>query len=195
VGGCPPLLGTRRTDSIFAEAPCGQFGLAERVIEAVKTLRPMHVFLLARWSLYMSSKIEVQDGRANAKNILSQPLDRTLDALSELSPVTLFRTAPVIRDDPSRALLRHTPVNVPTADYRRHESLANAAIDAAVRDRANVSTFDPGNLLCTQTCGVQLAGKVLYANATHLSAQGAMLARDEIDDFFRQEVLARTPSQ
>jgi peptidoglycan/LPS O-acetylase OafA/YrhL len=189
IGGCPPLLATRRIDAIFADAPCGEFGLGERLIQAVKLLKPAHVFLLARWSLYTPSKIAVASASNVDANILRVPLARTLDALSRTLPVTIFRTAPVIRDEPARALLRHTAVSVPITDYRKHESRANATIDAISSSRANVTIFDPSHLLCTQTCTLRLGDTVLYANATHLSAQGAMLAADEIDDFFPDTML------
>jgi hypothetical protein len=179
VGGCAPLIGTRRSDPIFADAPCGQFGLPERILHATRALKPVHIFVLARWSLYSSSKIAAQDGD-RSPGLLARQLRRTLDALPGDTPVTIFRTAPVIRQDPSRALLRHTAVAIPMQEYIRREKKADAAIDAAMAGRPNVSAFDPKTLFCAEQCDITRNGTVLYANATHLSAQGAMLAADEV---------------
>jgi hypothetical protein len=188
VGGCAPLVGTRRIDPIFANAPCSQFGFAERVLDAIRLLKPSHIFLLARWSLYTPSKIAARDDGA-PRGLLARQLGRTLDALPHDVPVTIFRTAPVIRNEPARALLRHTSVVIPRREYVRREAAADAAIDDAVKGRPNVSAFDPKALFCPHDCDVTLNGTVLFANATHLSAQGALLAVDAISRLMPQQTI------
>jgi peptidoglycan/LPS O-acetylase OafA/YrhL len=181
VGGCPPLVQTRRRDAVFAQAPCATFGQAERIVRVIATLKPSHIFLLARWSLYTPLKVATPDGAPQSqKDILHAQLARTLAALPRGTPVTVFRTAPVLRNDPSRALLRHTNVETVTSDYVHSEANANRAIDAVAALNPAVSVFDPRLILCSQRCGAIHGKTVVYANATHLSAQGAMLATEEI---------------
>ena len=185
VGGCPPLVGTRRIDAIFASAPCASFGQGEQVIKAIKSLSPTQIFLAARWSLYTPSKVaavgtEVVDAGSSSTRVLEPQLKKTLLALPPDIPITIFRTAPVLEGEPQRALLRHARIETSSESYRRQESEANRAIDAAVASRSNVRVFDPGDLLCEKLCNVVQNGTVLYSNATHLSAQGALLAFDAL---------------
>jgi len=189
MGGCPPLVETRRIDAVFASAPCASFGQAEKVVKLIATLRPERIFILGRWSLYKPTKVAAQHpqpatGARSNGDIVESQLTKTLAALPADVPITVFRTAPVLKGDPERGLLRHTKIETTGAEYQRAEASANRALDAAVATRNNASLFDPATILCSKVCSPVVNGTVVYANETHLSAQGALLALDAVSNAY-----------
>lgn len=189
IGGCPPLVETRRIDPAFASAPCAVFGQAERMIDIIRSVRPTRIFMIARWNLYTSGKVAVahpddHEGSAVRSNLVETQLRKTLQALPLDIPVTVFRTAPVLNVDPERALLRHVKAEMPVQEYLRQNAVFNQSIDAAVAVRQNAGVFDPAPTLCAQSCTEVAHGTVMYANATHLSARGALTAFDALSSAY-----------
>ena len=198
IGGCPPLVETRRIDPGFASAPCAVFGQAERMIDILKSVKPTHIFVIARWNLYTPVKVavahpDVRERNAAKSDLVETQLGKTLQALPPGVPVTVFRTAPVLNVDPERALLRHVKAEMSAQEYAQQNAAFNQAIDAAVATRQNVSVFDPAPVLCAPSCVEVAKGTVLYANATHLSARGALTEIDAISSAYFTPVLA-TPA-
>lgn len=196
VGGCPPLIGTRRIHSAWSGRECASFGQGERVLQAIRSLRPSRIFLVARWSLYTPTKIEAEPGAVKethgSHNVLASRLLATVRALPSQTPITIFRTAPVLRNEPERALLHGTHVERLAKDYHAGEADADRAIDSAAQARSDVSVFDPAPLFCNRTCPLVENGRVLYSDTNHLSAQGALLAYDELEhSYFRTMLVLR----
>jgi peptidoglycan/LPS O-acetylase OafA/YrhL len=190
VEGCPPLAGVRRSDGHGAQH-CNVFGIAEQIIESIHRLRPQHVFLVARWSMYQQGWLVNQrlqkathfltaeeNGKADAETsraALTTQLDKTLRLL-EGYPTTIVKTVPILSLPPRIGLLRDSEHFEPTlAQHKAFEAFGDALIDQAVRTHRQVDAMDPSRFLCEEKCRSVLDGKLLYSDDNHLTAQGTLL--------------------
>jgi peptidoglycan/LPS O-acetylase OafA/YrhL len=196
--GCPPLVGVRRSD-VHGARHCGSFDAAEQILESIRQLRPQHVFLVARWSMYqhgwrVNQRLQKathfltveRDGVADietSRRALTTQLDKTLQLL-EGSPVTIIRTVPVLGLSARTGLLRAPEDFEPTlVQHKAYEALGDELIDRAVRTRRQVDAIDPSQRLCEVKCRAVVDGRLVYSDDNHLTAQGALL--------FKQDILSR----
>ncbi len=185
IGGCPPLVETRRKDVAGESLPCASFGAAEHVMAAIADLKPKHIFLIGFWSLYTSGKIEAQHAEQSpgadlTANVLATQLGKTLRRLPSGTPVTIFRSAPMLLAEPERGMLRGVRIEPTAEENRQREAFANLAVDAASTGMANATIFDPSPLLCRDKCQAVVDGSLIYINWGHLAAQGALLYYDTL---------------
>jgi len=191
-GGCPPIVELRRTDSVArAIGLCSHFGTAESVLEAIRVIRPQHVFVIGNWGLYThSSTIEISGESANVPRAahvegLRERLVRTLLLVSATSPTTVFRSMPGLVNDVERALPRGFPLEPTLERHRAYEAGLDPAIDAAVARTKNLSVFDPAAITCTQSCKAVMQNTVLYRDNNHISRAGSLLFKDVLlKDYF-----------
>jgi peptidoglycan/LPS O-acetylase OafA/YrhL len=183
VGGCPPLLGVRRADADSSLTSCGTFGLGEQVLAGILAAAPRQLYVIGYWGLYTPPGAIAAQQPTSAKpgpEIFAERLGATLRAFPPPLPITIFRTQPVMRDTIERGLLRKARIEPTAKEKDAEEGAANAAIDAASATRPGVTVFDPTARTCAATCGVLLDGELLYFDKGHVSAQGALLFREQI---------------
>jgi peptidoglycan/LPS O-acetylase OafA/YrhL len=192
--GCPPLIGIRRTDAQGITSSCADQRVGQDVVDAIRALKPKHIFLISRWGLYADGwRVQGELQRAthfitthpnatadidSSRAALRSQLGETLKALTEYAPVTIFRSTPTLKVDIENGLLRGIPLELPRADYLRSESRPNEAIDAARAQTTGIEVFDPSTLICRETCKVVLDEQVMYSDDNHITAQGALLFKD-----------------
>jgi hypothetical protein len=181
-GGCPPLVGIRRTDTAGRSVGrCSTFGAAESVVAAIKVIRPKRIFMIARWMGYSDLPFLETAEQSNMKDpqvrhaTLQSHLIATLRQLTTAAPVTIFRSVPILHTSAPTGLLRDQPLAPSMAEHREYESSFDRIINAALADVPSVTTFDPAALLCKRTCAVILDGKLLYSDDNHITPQGTLL--------------------
>jgi len=185
IGGCPPMVDTRRIDVAGESLPCAEFGTAEHVMSAIASLKPEHVFLIGFWSLYTQAKVASSDTGASSQggvkpSVLQSQLGKTLRGLPAGTPITVFRSAPMLLAEPERGMLRGVRIEPTAEENAQREASANRAVDAAINGMTNVTIFDPSPLLCRQSCQAVVDGNLIYINWGHLAAQGALLYYDTL---------------
>lgn len=190
-GGCPPIVEVRRTDSVArARGICSSFGTAESVLAALKVIRPEHIFVIGHWGLYThSSTLEVLGEPAKLSPAIQQTalqsrLVRTLLSASATSSVTVFRSMPVLINDPERALGRGFPLEPTLQEHRTYEAGLDRAIDEAVARGSNIRVFDPATSTCKQSCSATMQNTLLYSDYNHISRAGSLLFKDAVLDQF-----------
>jgi peptidoglycan/LPS O-acetylase OafA/YrhL len=199
--GCPPLIGVRRSDPGSEVDDCASVDRTDQVAAAIRAIGPSHIFLIGRWSLYTrgwmfegqlqpATHFITTDPRSPADEVSSESaiesqLLKTLEALPVGTPVTVFKTMPVLYTYVERGLLRRLPLEPTASDRARIESVSNHAIDVARSRLPNLTVFDPAAGTCQDTCRAVLNGIVLYTDDNHISAQGALTFKNSLQqDYF-----------
>lgn len=197
--GCAPLLDAVRTDGQAHSQNCSA-ERAKAIVATVQNLKPKHVFLVARWSLYANGWY-VGGNLQPATHFLStdpnQPADlelsrktiatklpETIYAMAQAAPVTIMRTLPVLKADVEAVYLeRTTPTTL--VEHRAWESFTDQVIDSTIRNAPAslkpITTLDPAELLCSaDPCAITVNNTVMYRDDNHISAQGSLLFENEI---------------
>jgi hypothetical protein len=193
--GCAPLPHVRQT-SLMASSACRDFGLAEDVMRAIATLRPLHVFVVARWSLYahgwysgghlqprthfLTQRDSDDADEASSFDAMRTQFPLMCDALSKLAPVTFVKTVPAAAAEPSREIGKPPSRAFSPAALRAAEALGDQLIDAAATRHANVTAIDATPRLCQPTCQAARDGMLVYRDENHLTAQATLLFADAI---------------
>jgi hypothetical protein len=202
---CPPLVGVHRSDPAAESAGCGSVDIGDQFATAIKAIGPSRIFLIARWSIYTrgwtfegqlqpithfitTDPLSAADEASSALAMQSQLL-KTLEALPDGTPVTVFKTMPVLYSYVDRGLLRQLPLDPTAHEHEELESVPNLAIDTASSTLPNVTVFDPGALSCQYRCSSVLDGTLLYSDDNHVSAQGALMFKNSLQqDYFAVSV-------
>jgi peptidoglycan/LPS O-acetylase OafA/YrhL len=200
--GCAPILNTRRTDGVLFGKDCANFELPNSILNAIQSLQPKHIFLVARWSIYVHGLpedrvleqgtpflIDTLEGTATAetsKKALEKQLPETIKALSIISPLTIIRTVPTLKTSVDVGFIRARDRFEPTLQsHRRFEEVPDLLIDRATKDAnsagGKVTVLDPAELLCNpEKCHAMLNFNVVYSDDSHLTAQGSLMFREMI---------------
>jgi hypothetical protein len=179
-------LAARRLGSEGAITSCFEYGLGPKILAAVRALRPRHIFWIGYWSLYtIDGTMATPEDPNGGANALGAQLRQTFAALPEV-PVTLFRTSPLLLNDQARGLLRDVRISPTIAEHRAREAGADAAINSLQNLDGRLAIFDPAELACNATCGVVQEGTLMFFDAGHVSAQGALRYQSRLaEDFTR----------
>lgn len=188
--GCPPIVGIRRTDGQINSQNCSLFGVGEDIVSAIQAIKPKHIFMVARWSLYAhgwliegnlqpATHFITTDPGAPANidsswRALESQLFTTLQLLTKDFPVTVFRTIPILKTHVEKGLIRNLPLEPTIAEHKIFETTPDQVIDKSLNYLGNLDVFDPASLLCDQTCRAVINGTVYYADDNHVTAQGAL---------------------
>lgn len=186
IGGCPPLLTARRAGSEGAVTSCYDFGLGRKFVAAIGSLQPRHVYWIGYWSLYApEGTIATPEDANGGVDALGQQLQQTLAALPQV-PVTLFRTSPLLLNNQARGLLRGVKIAPTVAEHRAREAGADQAIGGLSAADGRLVVFDPAVLACREVCGAVQDGTLMFFDAGHVSAQGALRYESQLSaDFTR----------
>ncbi|MBO9557379.1 MAG: acyltransferase [Caulobacter sp.] len=207
-GGCPPLVGVRVRMYGRMDRGCAAF--ADRVLAgAVADRRLKLVVLAARWPLYRdappfydvnSPRVSVDAlDRLGMRPALSASLTATLDVIARRRPdlrVVVVGPVPELTLAPPECLSQQRRLGgrpevcarVGAGPPLARATPAEAAIRAAVEDRAGVAAVFPSETLCGDGgCAGMMDGRPIYFDDDHLSASGARrLVPAWLDDGWRR---------
>lgn len=198
--GCAPMLDAVRTDGQAHSQNCMTSDRAKAIVDSVQNLKPKHVFLVARWSLYangwyVGGKLQAathflstspnEPGNLElSRKTIAAKLPETLYALAQAAPVTFIKTLPILRADVEAIFLeRTTPTTI--AEHRETESFTDQVLESAMRDAPAslhpITVLDPAQLLCaTDPCAFAINNTVMYKDDNHITPQGSLLFENEI---------------
>ncbi|MCK2088235.1 acyltransferase [Thauera aromatica] len=174
---CPPLLGTLE----FKRSKTSCTGFNRAVLEYIDREPSLRqVFLVARWSYYLSIAQSDADRRRFADAL--EALVERLRARG-IRVVVVEQVPEMSGDIPSlaaRAAWFGWPPadDLPAAEYRRQQGALRAilGIAEATVEPSGFELLDPGHAFCDDDrCRALRAGKPLYRDAHHLSQEGASL--------------------
>jgi hypothetical protein len=193
---CPPMLGVHRTGASIASAWCNDATLQSQVMDAIRRARPDATFLIARWNLYYAGYVRdgvlversfVTDGpgaanRESAQAAFQARLPETIEALSAIGRVVVFKETPVLRVSIDLGLAHRPNSFEPTVEeHARLTAGVNLIIDAAALRIRGASSFDPAARLCDASrCSAFLDGMPAYSDDAHLTPAATLRYLPEV---------------
>ena len=198
--GCAPMLDAVRTDGQAHSQNCMTSDRARAIVDSVQKLKPKHVFLVARWSLYangwyvggklqeathfLSTSPNEPGTLELSRTTIAAKLPETIYALAQAAPVTFIKTLPVLKADVEAIFLERTTPTTP-AEHRETESFTDQVLSSAMRDAPAslhpITVLDPAQLLCaTDPCAIAINNTVMYKDDNHITPQGSLLFENEI---------------
>lgn len=198
--GCAPLLDVVRTDGQAHSQNCMTPERAKAIIATVHNLKPKHVFLVSRWSLYangwsvggvlqpathfLTTNPSQPADINSSRKVITEKFPETVYALAETSPVTIIKTIPILKADVEAIFLeRTTPTTV--SEHRAWESFTDNVIETTIKNASPslkpITILDPAELFCsTDPCAIAINNTVMYKDDNHISVQGSLLFENEI---------------
>jgi hypothetical protein len=203
--GCPPMIEVRRSDIAGNFHNCEDISQGAAVLAAIRKLKPSHVVMISRWSLYTHGMRNYDgalksdshfittssDGDATAQTgeaAYNKEFLPTVAALSSIANVLIIKNFPDLLNNVQTALaVRSSWYHSdnfrrlePTLE--RHLQLSEVPfhlIDEAAK-LPNVKVFDPAPYLCAETCKSIRDNVIMYWDDDHPSPEGAMHFKAEI---------------
>ena len=190
VSGCPPLLGVHGP----YHDGCDPAAAAAR-LDYLRGLQPSHVVLTARWGAYVGEPaagdqspphfVSLAPGvpatLGTSVEAVSRQLPETLRAVSAIAPTVVLAAAPDLLHAPFRAVPRGVELRPPLARHRTAQQVVAAAFAGAAAAGLPVTVLDPAELLCADgRCAAVVGATLVYQDDNHVTAQGALLFRDEL---------------
>jgi hypothetical protein len=191
---CPALFGVRKTSYQLPESRfyCN-FETKEKIGKFIEKINPDTIFLLTSWNAYSphSNREFITSeyfGEANATsttNALKITVPDTLERLSKISRVVLFKPWPVLPEQPYYEVVR-LPFIRPkkeqiTANYQDFQLDSHLINSIFEKMNFKVEFYDPSRLICDNLyCRSYLNNTRIYTDAYHLSPAGALLFKSDI---------------
>ena len=200
VSGCPPVVGVR---SPFHDG-CG-FAETTAIADYVRELGPSHIVLTARWAAYSSPQRAhdespphfvtlASDGTAtleSSRQALTRRLPETLRELTAIAPVIVIAAPADLVYSPFRALPRGLDYRPYSVEHLEAQAFTSSLLAEVERTGLPMVVIDPAARLCADVrCEGVLDGTLVYQDDNHVTAQGALLFREEL-----AAALARGPSR
>lgn len=203
--GFPPLLDVVRTDIEAKAHNCMDPERAKAIVESIQQLKPSHVFLIARWSLYangwykggkllpathfLSTNPDTPADLATSRQALATKLPETVYALAQASPVTIVKTLPVLKSDIDAIFLGRA-IATSVEEHLTAEQFSNHLIEGLVKNSdpslRPITVMDPASLMCAEdTCAAIIGRTVMYNDDNHITSQGAMLYEDTLASYLK----------
>jgi peptidoglycan/LPS O-acetylase OafA/YrhL len=198
--GCAPLLDAVRTDGQAHSQSCMTSERARAIVTSVQNLKPKHVFVVARWSLYangwyiggklqpathfLSTDSNQPSDLELSRKTIEAKLPETMYAMAQAAPVTVVKTMPVLKADVEAVFLnRTTPTTI--SEYREMESFPDKVLETTIRNAPSglkpITVMDPAKLLCSsEQCAIAINNTVMYKDDNHITPQGSLLFENEI---------------
>jgi peptidoglycan/LPS O-acetylase OafA/YrhL len=190
MSGCPPLLGVRGPlhEGCDLEDDSWKVGFIEE-------LQPTQIIVSARWAAYVNEILSLgrvdthfvtqeadgQPDRETSRQAVAQTLAPTLDWLLGLAPVVVIESPPDLLAEVKRALPLNQEYRPTLAAHQENQQLISRLFAETQPGRPQLAFLDPAEKLCaTGRCVAILDEKVVYLDDHHVTAQGALLFRDEL---------------
>jgi peptidoglycan/LPS O-acetylase OafA/YrhL len=189
---CPPIVGARKTAFGYAASKeyCADGQLQQTVLGAIAKIRPDSIVLMSAWSAY-GSKEFVTDrpnelaSLATTERVLQVNLPQTIDQLSQIADTLIFKSWPVLPRNPNVRVIpflyRNThQVTLDQTAFDFSASRINTVFSHIRSPR--VTFYDPAPRVCDgMLCHAEREGVHLYTDTYHLSPQGALWFKPDIE--------------
>lgn len=205
---CPPLLGVRKTYFPLPESKqfCGETTLGAHVIESIKNIKPAITFFIGSWNAlspqpkdlptkttltreFITESAGGEADQETTSKALKDQLPHTILELEKVSKVVIFRSWPTLNTTPNYNIKRisllqkqtHERSTISYSDHVKESKFINEIFDSI--PVKNSVFFDPAKSICRDVCDSIVDGRKVYADAYHISAQGSLLLKEELQQF------------
>jgi len=205
---CPPILNARKTRFDFPEsrAYCSDGKIQSDVLEYIRQIKPDAIIVIAAWNSYSAvSKREFLTDIANTSadsastvKVLETQLPQTFHALSIIAPTIIFKSWPILPLMPSNRNVEFwgnpkKVVSVSKTEFNADNSQINMIFDR-LPDQ-NIIFYDPSNKILQHDQYVSVKNGVnLYADKYHITPQGSLLFKEEIEELLDSLVITTEKS-
>jgi len=198
---CPPILHARKTRFDYPESRkyCENGNTQSEVIELIRKIEPDEIIVIAAWNSYSAySKREfLTDSRsksadtATTSKVLETRIPETLKTLSNIAPTIIFKSWPILPYMPMNRNVellgtRKRIVYVNKNEFIQDNAQINRIFDQ-IHDQ-NILFFDPAYKICqSDQCTSVLNGVNLYTDKYHITPQGTLLFKTEIEQLLNSK--------
>lgn len=199
---CAPVLGVNRfVNGVHLQ--CDIFN--QHMLATVKEKRIKHVLLISAWSttgynVVDESKVVVDpsfdlsfapEKQQAVYRRLVYGIDQVMQQLQAMGvQIWVVRRTPVPNFNVPSYLGRYMlfgmdphSLQFPKEKYLEATTPNNRLVDLFVK-KYGIHSIDPSELLCNENCLLEMDGKSLYSDHTHLSKTGVMFVQDTLKPFF-----------
>ena len=189
---CPPILGARKTTFSYAASKgyCADGLLQRDVLDSIAKIHPDLIVVMSAWPTYGSKEFVTERDNESASpsstaRVLNINLPHTLDQLAGIADTLVFKSWPMLPRSPSTRVVPllsrdSTSVTLDQATFDLSASDINAIFSRISNPR--VVFYDPAQKICDGTlCHSEIAGVHLYADTYHMSPQGALWFKHDIE--------------
>ena len=192
---CPPVLGARKTLFVFeqSKAYCADGQIQKEVITLIKNSNPALIVWMAAWSSYANKEF-ITDAtgavasQATTQKTLIEQVPETIRQLADIGKLVVFKDWPIMPSKPTMRVVdvfgfKQAPIFLSRAQFNRDTEFMNKLFNA--NQVKNVSYFDPASKVCDESmCLATRDGLLFYEDTYHLSSQGAMRFKGDIETTF-----------
>jgi peptidoglycan/LPS O-acetylase OafA/YrhL len=189
---CPPILQARKSAFTFEGSKnyCADGTTQGEVLKLIARLKPDLIVVAAAWAVYGNKEFltdtenEVADQSSTNRVFLSR-LPETLDRLSEIAKVLVFKSWPYMPKKPGIRVVdlvgvSKIEVTVLQKEFDENTRLINQVFDGL--SNRGFRLYAPANKLCDGTvCHTEVEGVLFYEDTYHLSSQGVMHFKDDVE--------------
>jgi peptidoglycan/LPS O-acetylase OafA/YrhL len=196
---CPPILHARKSSFSFEASKkyCADGVIQGEVVEFISQLKPDLIVIAAAWSVYGNKEFltnmagEIANP-VSTRKVLMENLPDTLDRLSAIANVIVFKSWP---DLPKNPLIRVVDligiskgeVAVPQKEFEQKTQLINQVLDSLTNK--HISLYSPSHKLCDGTLCRSIVDSVMfYEDTYHLTSQGVMFFKKELEEIIDQNI-------
>lgn len=194
---CPPILEARKTHFDFPESRnyCADGKLQREVVRLIRAQHPDLTVVISAWNFYspnsgreyLTDKEGEEANPTTTQRTIARRIPETVSELEEISNLIVFRSWPILTKPPvyeiSRIpfLQRKTQVALVDAiEFNKDNEYINAVFDSVTATRTMF--FNPAERICTDKCIYIMNRTKLYADEYHVTPQGSMQFRNEIEE-------------
>jgi peptidoglycan/LPS O-acetylase OafA/YrhL len=196
---CPPILQALKSSFTFEDSKkyCADGVIQGEVVDFIRQLKPDLIVIAAAWSVYGNKEFltNVTNENANSEStrkVLTENLPDTLDQLSSISNVIVIKGWPYLPRNPHTRVvdligLSEGEVTVPQEEFEQKTQLINQVFDNLANKR--ISLYSPTHKLCDGTlCHSVVDGVMFYEDTYHLSSQGVMHFKEDLESMINQSL-------
>lgn len=202
--GCPPILGASKVkySPPALRLYCSDGTSQQRALDYIKQIKPDMVVVIAAWNQYSGDPptellIHGKSGRQVAsavttKLVLENNLPETLNQLSEITKVLVFRSWPILGNMPNaRSVpglgIKKLETSTPYETFIKNTSRIDQILDTRVSSK--IQFFSPSQKICDgQACHAERGGVRFYSDLYHITPRGALEFRPELQKIIAREL-------
>ena len=128
----------------------------------------------------MTASAEESPTLASSRDAIARELPATLERLTRIAPVVVVLASPDLVRNPFAAMPRQLEFRPTLEGHRAKQRLVEEVVRKAAAGNPRIAVLDPAETLCAgPRCEAVLGEVLVYQDDNHVTAQGALLFREE----------------
>jgi peptidoglycan/LPS O-acetylase OafA/YrhL len=196
---CPPIIQARKSSFTFEASKkyCADGVIQGEIVDFIGQLKPDLIVISAAWAAYGNKEFitDVTGELANqvsTRNVLLNHLPHTLEQLSAVSNVILFKSWPYLPKNPQKRVvdligLSKGEVTTSQKEFEHKTQFINQVFDNLSNER--IRFYSPSDKLCDgMLCHSVIDGVMFYEDSYHLTPQGVMHFKKDLEEIIDQNI-------